>query len=496
MPVHDNSRIPKKGNAGKGSTHPVQNLVQTVRATFAELGFDEIENQVFLPEDDIYLQYGAEAPVILDRVYYLAGLPRPDIGLSGDKILKIKEITPKLETEALKQILRDYREGAIEGDDLLETMVDRLNIKTEQAAQIVDLFHEFKNLKPVAEKMTLRSHMTGAWFPTIKALKGARSLPMKLFSVGMRFRREQKLDATHLRAHYGGSMVIVNKKVSLEEGKKITEEILNKLDFGDIRFEKKKATSNYYASGTEYEVFSGDIEVADIGLYHPDSLKKYGIDYEVFNLGFGLERILMVKNNLSDVRELLYPQFYASVELTDAEIAAQVSIQTKPKTEDGLKLAAIISETALKHADTKSPCTFPAYEGSFGGKEVEVNIVEREDNTKLLGPAALNEIYVFEGALYGLPKDTTKLKKEVDDVKEKGVKLDFTFLDAISNYFALQIEDALESGEKEGFFQVKMAKGPADVNIKISEHARRYIESKNNVISIKGPVFMAVEFIY
>ncbi|MFH0860605.1 MAG: O-phosphoserine--tRNA ligase [Candidatus Altiarchaeota archaeon] len=484
----------EKVNGSKGSTHPIHDLVQKVREVFVGLGFDEVENPVFLPEDDVYKQYGSEAPVILDRVYYLAGLPRPDIGLSQDKISDLRKVSASIDVETLKQILREYREGAVEGDNLLETMVGRLKIKTDEAAKIIDLFPEFRSLKPVPEKMTLRSHMTGAWFPTIAALRGSRNLPMKLFSIGLRFRREQKVDATHLRAHYGGSMVIVDRKFDLEEGKKITEEILNKLEFGDVRFVQKKATSNYYAPGTEYEVYSGSIEVADIGLYNRESLKKYGIDYDVFNLGFGLERILMVKNNLKDVRELLYPQFYQALELSDKEIAEQITIDRMPVTVEGKKLAEKIRQIASEHANANSPCSYTAFEGSFLGKKIRVNVVEKEDNTRLLGPAALNQVYVHDGGVYGLPDDVSKLKKNVAVVKEKGLKLDFTFLDAISNYFASMVEEAVKAGEREGFYQVKMAKGSADVNVNVGEQARRFIESKNKTISLKGPVFTAVEF--
>ncbi|HIE33579.1 MAG TPA: O-phosphoserine--tRNA ligase, partial [Candidatus Altiarchaeales archaeon] len=70
----------------KGRSHLVQDLMQEIRNVFLDLGFDEIENQIFIPEDDVYKQYGSEAPVVLDRCYYLAGLPRPDIGLSREKI--------------------------------------------------------------------------------------------------------------------------------------------------------------------------------------------------------------------------------------------------------------------------------------------------------------------------------------------------------------------------------------------------------------------------
>ena len=72
-----------------GSAHPIQDLVQKVRKVFLDLGYTEVENPFFIQEEDVYKQYGPEAPVILDRVYYLAGIPRPDIGLGKNKTEKI-----------------------------------------------------------------------------------------------------------------------------------------------------------------------------------------------------------------------------------------------------------------------------------------------------------------------------------------------------------------------------------------------------------------------
>jgi len=104
----------------QGKQHPIHELIQKVRKIFLELGFDEVENPVFIQEEDVYKQYGKEAPVILDRVFYLGGLPRPDIGLSNEEILKIKSINPNINIDKFKKILRSYREGAIEGDNMLE----------------------------------------------------------------------------------------------------------------------------------------------------------------------------------------------------------------------------------------------------------------------------------------------------------------------------------------------------------------------------------------
>jgi len=476
----------KDYSSGTGKPHPIHDLIQEIRKIFLELGFDEVENQIFIPEEDIYMQYGPEAPVILDRCYYLAGLPRPDIGLSDRTITEIGKIA-EINTEKFKQILRRYREGSVEGDNLFEEMVDTLNIRAEDAARIIALFPEFKSLTPVAEKTTLRSHMTASWFHTLKEMQDS----VRLFSIGLRFRREQRVDSTHLRAHYGASCVIMDPDVSLEAGRRISERVLERLGFRDISLVQKKATSNYYAPETEFEIFSSGVEIADCGMYSPVALSNYNIKYPVFNIGFGLERILILRRGIEDVREILYPQFY-KMDLSDEDIAEQVKIEKIPKTEEGRKLAELIKGTALEHADEKSPCTFHVYHGDFLDRRIKVNLVEKEENTKLLGPAALNEIYVYQGGIYGIPPEPEKLSQSLVEVKEKGIRV-FSYLDAISSLFAAEIEERVQECES-GFLQIKMAKTPSDVNVSISPRSRRFISSKQQEISVKGPIFVGVEF--
>lgn len=487
--------LPEKSDknyiGGKGLAHPLYELMADVRKIFLSIGFDEIENSIFIPEEEVYWQYGPEAPVILDRCYYLAGLPRPDIGLSENKINEIKKIA-SIDINVFKKILREYREGVIDSDDLIEEMVNKLGIKAEKCSRIIELFPEFRTLKPIPERTTLRSHMTAAWFPTLKAMQHKAELPIRLFSTGIRFRREQRLDATHLKAHYGASCVILDEKIGMDAGKKITEEILKKLGFRNLEFIKKKATSNYYAPETEFEVHSEGIEIADCGMYSPLSLANYDIKYPVFNLGFGLERILMLMEKKHDIREILYPQFYKVLKLTDMEIAKQVRMNKIPETGEGRKLAELISVTAMKHADEKSPCRFLVYDGKFLDKNIRVNLVEREENTLLLGPAAMNDIYVYDGNIYGIPKEPEKLDKALIKVKSHGIKVEFSYLDAISNYFSSEIEDIVTRGGN-GFIQIKMAKTPGDVNISVGDVARRFITSNNKEILIKGPIFTAVE---
>lgn len=471
---------------GKGKSHLVNDFINRVRNTFLSLGFDEVENPYFITDEDIYKQYGPEAPVILDRCYYLAGLERPDIGLSNEKILEIRKIA-NVEIEELKKILREYREGIVEGDNLLEEFISRLKISNENAGKIINLFSEFKEIKPIASRTLLRSHMTASWFQTIASLQDKRELPIKLFSIGVRFRREQKVDEKHLRAHYGASCIIIDDEINIKSGKEISKKILSNLGFKNFEFIKKTATSNYYAYDLEYEIFSNGIEIADCGLYSPIALANYDIKYPVFNLGFGIERVLMVKNNFEDIRELLYPQFYEELKFNDEQIANLISFIKLPKTEKGKEIAKLIVENCIKYSKEKSPCEFKIYEGELLQKQIEISLIEKEEGKNLCGPAFLNEVVVYDGNIYGLPKEE-RYKEQF----EKGIKKT-TYLEGFSLNAIANIEEAIESGKKEFSFSVKMVKLLSDINLQLDNKARRFINANNKKIDVRGPLFIEVK---
>src|SRR6056297_3057722 len=81
----------------QGKGHPLRDFMDMARTKMIELGFEELVLPMFVHEDDVYKEYGPEAALILDRLYYLAGLPRPDIGVSKEKNEKIKKISPNFE---------------------------------------------------------------------------------------------------------------------------------------------------------------------------------------------------------------------------------------------------------------------------------------------------------------------------------------------------------------------------------------------------------------
>jgi O-phosphoseryl-tRNA synthetase len=471
IPAGTEVSLPKQGRP-----HLVRELIQKSRQILLNLGFDEIENLTLLPDSDVVKQYGPEAKVILDRAFYLAELPRPDIGLSLRKIAQLNKIAKQIDTEKLRIILRSYKKGEIESDNLVEELIAVLGITDYQATELLDkVFSEMRSLQPVPSNMTLRSHMTATWFHTLAALQHKVGFPVALFSVGPRYRNEQREDARHLRVHHSASIVIMDPEMSLDAGRAVTKNVLRQFGFSDIKFETKTATSKYYAPGQEQEVFVNHkgnwLEIADIGMYSPVAAANFDIRYPVFNAGFGIERLGMITYEIDDVRKLAYPQFSVT-EFSDEEIATSLTYIASPETARGQKIARAIEETAQKHKDEVAPCAFLAWKD----KSIEVEIVEKEAGKRLIGPAGFNEICVANGSIYS-------------DVVPSGIHTGVNYMRAI----AMGAAAAIENGKDDLTYRVKGVRHLSDLNLQVPEAVRQHIEGQHRKIWIGGAVFVAIE---
>ena len=460
----------------KGKPHLVRELVQKSRQILLNLGFDEVENLTVLPDSDVVKQYGPEARVILDRAFYLAELPRPDIGLSAKRTAEIQKIAEGMDIEKLQTVLRNYKKGEIEADNLVEELIARLDISDYQATELLDkVFPEIKELRPVPSNKTLRSHMTATWFHTLAALQDKASFPVALFSVGPRYRNEQREDARHLRVHHSASIAVMDPEMSLDAGRAITRNVMQQYGFADIKIETKTATSKYYAPGQEQEVFVKHrgtwLEIADIGMYSPVALANFDIKYPVFNAGFGIERLGMLIYEIDDVRKLAYPQFTV-VEYSDEEIARSISYIASPQTARGQEIARAIEETARKYKDEIAPCEFLAWKD----ESVEVKVVEKEAGKRLIGPAGFNEICVANDAIYS-------------DIVPSGVYTGINYMRAI----AMAAAAAIENSSDDLTYQVKGVKHISDLNLEIPGAVRQHIEGQNKKIGVRGAVFVAIE---
>ncbi|MFN4133731.1 MAG: O-phosphoserine--tRNA ligase, partial [Candidatus Hadarchaeales archaeon] len=483
---------------GKGSPHPLWEIILRVRKVLLDLGFAETNVPVITHKNEVYAQYGNEAPVILDRVFFLAGLERPDIGIGRKKIAEIKKVLPGFkDVQKLQKIFRAYKEGRIAADDFTEKIAAELKVGEEVAGKIMSLFKELRDLRPVPTDLTLRSHTTAGWFNVLREMKRRQPLPLQLFSIGQKFRREQRLDETHLYESWTASVVVMAEEITLEDGKEITRKIFSGLGH-ETEIVEKKVTSRYYAPGTEFEVFikhpkdGTPVEVADGGIYSPVALANYDIQFPVFNLGIGLERLAMIETGVKDVRTLVYPYRYVPVELSDESITKMIGKKEKPKSAAGAEVARAIVEVARRNAEMPSPCEFLVFEGEIEGRAVKVLLVEPEPKTKLIGPAGFNEVMVYDGNVVGVPPEGWEENEFIQAVRKRGVSTGITFMDAFAALAAAEIEKAAREGKKEITVRVRNVKQPSDINIEIDEVAARYITGKRKKIDVRGPMFTTV----
>ncbi|MBN2095085.1 MAG: O-phosphoserine--tRNA ligase [Candidatus Aenigmarchaeota archaeon] len=476
----------------KGKEHLLMKYVFNIRKALLDLGFDEVITPIIQPPEEIVKQYGPESPAILDRIYYLATLPRPDIGLPKKKKELIVGKIPGFDKfDKLQEILMKYKRSEIEGgEDFTEALVKDLGLTTPQAHFMIDeAFPELKNIRPEPLNLSLISHATTAWFPTLSRMLDTSEMPVMLFSVVWRFRREQKEDNRHLRAHLNLSMVVMDPNFKIENGKELTEKFFRNLGFTEVKFEPKPNQPAYYAPGTNYEVFIkhpkiGWIEVTEIGMYSPVALANYKIPYPVFNSGPGLGRIVMAIEKIDDIRALYYPHTFGG-ELTDKDIAEGLELDRVPMTKEGKTLAKIIEDGIRKHADDLGIVQNEIFSGEIGGKAVKVFVSEPEEGKKLLGPGGHNVLYVHDGNIMAVKPGHPKFA----EVEAKGIKV-ISFLEAISNDFAYRIE----KGER-GVMTVKYVDTLPSMNIRATKDVEKFMQDSQKEIKIDSPIFVDVEVV-
>ncbi len=479
----------------KTKRHQLWEMIERARKVLLEMGFTEVVVPTLIHKYEVYRQYGPQAPIILDRIFFLSVLDRPDIGISEEKERELKKISEKIDSSVLQQIFRRYKLGEISSDDLVEVVMEELGLSEEQAGRVLSLFREFAELQPKPTEMTLRSHTTAGWFTVLREMMKREPLPLQLFSIGPKYRREQRLDPSHLYESWTASLVVMAEELGLADGVEITKEFLQKMGYGKVEIKIKKATSKYYAPQTEFEAFishpqTGElVEVGDGGMYSPIALANYEIPHPVFNLGVGLERLAMVETGERDIRRLVYPYLYLPAAFTDEQLARMVKPLHAPQTREGLEIAGEIERVAWERRNEVAPCSFPVWEGKLLGRKVRVEIFEHEEGKKLVGPAGFNELYVYQGNLIGVPPSGWE---EAEEVRKKGVPVGISYMRAFALLAAAKIEDACRKGENSVEVEVKNIRNPSDINLRLEEPFEYHLTSTNKRVDVRGPFFTSV----
>ena len=190
-----------------------------------------------------------------------------------------------------------------------ECNFNKLNMPAEHPARDMhDTFYLNNNL-------LLRTHTTNI---QSRVLSENPNTELKIISAGKVYRRDDD-DTTHTHQFTQVDCFMVGKNVSFSHLKGTLELLVKEL-FGQqqtIRFrpsyfpftepsvEVDAACVKCQQKGCEICKKSGWVEIAGAGLIYPQVLKNCGFDaqtYSGFAFAFGLERLLMIKYRIEDIR--------------------------------------------------------------------------------------------------------------------------------------------------------------------------------------------------
>jgi len=154
-----------------------------------------------------------------------------------------------------------------------------------------------------AEQTVLRTHTTSVSARMLSQLKP----PAKIFAIGKVFRNET-IDYKHLPEFIQIEGIVVDESVSFRDLLGYLKEFYTRLGFRKIRF--RPAYFPYTELSVEPEVYFEEkgewLELGGAGIFRPEVTQPLGIDCPVLAWGLGLERPIMLRLGLRDIRNFYY----------------------------------------------------------------------------------------------------------------------------------------------------------------------------------------------
>ncbi len=251
-----------------GKIHPAQQIIQRVREIFLEMGFTEIRGSIvetaFWNFDALFQPQDHPARDIVDTFY----LSQPKKGKLPEK-------------EVVKAVAETHENGW----------------KTGSRGW------EYSWSPEEAKRLVLRTHTTAA---TIRYLAENKEPPVKVFSVDRVYRNE-KLDYKHLAEFHQIEGIIMDKKVTLRDLMGTLKEFYLKLGLKKVQF--WPSYFPYTEPSMQSTVYVPElktwVELCGMGIFRPEVLAPLGIKHPVLAWGGGLERLILLKLGIEDIR-LLY----------------------------------------------------------------------------------------------------------------------------------------------------------------------------------------------
>ncbi len=509
---------------GKGKQHPVHEIRERIRNVLLNSGFNELENQYFVPEKDIFEQYDLKSGLVLDETYYLGETQKIKINLTPEHLTKFEDsfLHSNFNKELFLKLVNDYNENNLNITQFFQRLKDDLEFSNVDIDHLIDELPELKSANPRLMSVTLRSKMDSPWFSTLKAIMDRDALPIKVFSIGLWFKRESIQSELFMKSHYGVSCVIMDDDINLNIGKVIIEELLERLGFKEFVFKSNEEINEYKIHQKELDVYRNNIKIASCGTFSKKLLANFDIDIPVLYINFGLEHLVMSEEGMDDIQELMYPQFHSAWKMKDIDIANAIQFIQVPKTKFGKEIAANIYEICMENYNSPSPCEYTVWEGAvqlgsastteheFDLNKVQIHksendkgadlskqdnrliikVLKKEKGNRLCGPAALNEIVIKNGDIYGANKP------EKNPELAGAVNSRINYIRAFSNYVGSEIEKQFLEGTLVQSEELKIGiiKEMDDINLQLDGRAIRFVSSNNKKIDVRGPMFVNVEY--
>ncbi len=251
-----------------GKIHPAQQIIQQIREIFLEMGFTEIRGSIvqtaFWNFDALFQPQDHPARDMVDTFY----LSKPNKGKLPDK-------------KSVKAVASTHENGWTTGSR----------------------GWEYSWSPEEAKRLLLRTHTTAE---TIRYLSEHKEPPVKVFSVDRVYRNE-KLDYKHLAEFHQIEGIIMDKKVTLRDLMGTLTEFYHKLGLEKVQF--WPSYFPYTEPSMQSTVYVPElktwVELCGMGIFRPEVLAPFGVKHPVLAWGGGLERLILLKLGLEDIR-LLY----------------------------------------------------------------------------------------------------------------------------------------------------------------------------------------------
>lgn len=247
-----------------GKTHPMQALIERIRAIFLEMGFTEIEGDYVTTAgwnmDALFIPQDHPAREMQDTFY----LNNPEsINIPASRIQQWKDV---------------HEHGG----------------ETGSRGWGGDFSPE------IAQKGMLRTHTT---VNTVAHLADHPDEPCRVFGIGRVFRKES-IDRTHLPEFHQIEGIIMEPEASLPMLVTTLKEFYTKMGYPEVRV--RPAYFPYTEPSLEVEVkWRGEwLELGGAGIFRPEVCEPLGLKWPVCAWGMGLERLAMLVLGLDDIRQL------------------------------------------------------------------------------------------------------------------------------------------------------------------------------------------------